>query len=198
MSSEALDRQEIRDVIDAWAICRDSGDWDGLRACWHQGAVMNATWFQGDSETFIANAKRAFDKGGPGSTHFLGGTMIALRGARATAQTKMTISSRDEVDGAECDIVCVGRFYDFFEKRGGRWAIVERQPIYEKDRLDPLDPARRPAFDKAVFNSVPEGYRHLGYAQLRRGLPVKLDMPGLRGPEVEKLYARGAAWLAGA
>jgi hypothetical protein len=26
---------------------------------------------------------------------------------------------------------------------------------------------------------------------------VKRDMPGLKGPEVEALYARGAAWLAG-
>jgi hypothetical protein len=27
---------------------------------------------------------------------------------------------------------------------------------------------------------------------------VKADMPGLKGPEVEALYARGARWLAGA
>jgi hypothetical protein len=26
---------------------------------------------------------------------------------------------------------------------------------------------------------------------------VKPDMPGLKGPEVEALYARGAQWLAG-
>jgi hypothetical protein len=26
---------------------------------------------------------------------------------------------------------------------------------------------------------------------------VKRDMPGLKGPEVEALYARGAAWLQG-
>ena len=30
-----------------------------------------------------------------------------------------------------------------------------------------------------------------------RAAPVKPDMPGLRGPEVERLYRRGAAWLAG-
>jgi hypothetical protein len=193
---ESEDRQAIRDVIEGWAIWRDSGDWDNLRTCWHDGAIMNATWFQGDSEQFIANAAKAFAKGGPGSVHFLGGTAIALRGSRAIAQTKMMISSRDDVDGAACDIVCTGRFYDFFEKRGGRWAIVERQPIYEKDRLDPLDPAKMPRFDPEVYDSIPEGYRHLGYIQVKRGLPVKRNMPGLRGPEVEALYARGKAWLA--
>ena len=196
MTMESEDRQAIRDVIEAWAIWRDSGDWDNLRTCWHDGAIMNATWFQGDSEQFIANAAKAFAKGGPGSVHFLGGTAIALRGSRAIAQTKMMISSRDEVDGAACDIVCTGRFYDFFEKRDGRWAIVERQPIYEKDRLDPLDPAKMPRFDPEVYDSIPEGYRHLGYIQVKRGLPVKRNMPGLRGPEVEALYARGKAWLA--
>ena len=40
-----------------------------------------------------------------------------------------------------CDVVCTGRFYDFLEQRDGRWGIVLRQPIYERDRLDPIDPA---------------------------------------------------------
>ena len=43
----------------------------------------------------------------------------------------------------------------------------------------------------------PEGYRHLAYLQTRIGYTVKPDMPGLDGPEVEALYARGA-WLKGA
>jgi hypothetical protein len=196
MANEFQDRQEIRDVIESWAIWRDSGDWENFRTCWHKGAIMNATWFQGDSEQFIANAAKAFDKGGPGSVHFLGGTSIALKDNHAVTQTKMMISSRDEVDGSPCDIVCTGRFFDFFEKRDGRWAIVERQPIYEKDRLDPLDPARMPKFEPELYNSIPEGYRHLGYIQVKRGLPVKQNMPGLRGPEVEALYARGREWLA--
>jgi hypothetical protein len=36
-----------------------------------------------------------------------------------------------------------GRFYDFLEKREGRWGLVLHQPIYEKDRMDPVDPAVR-------------------------------------------------------
>jgi hypothetical protein len=39
-------------------------------------------------------------------------------------------------------------------------------------------------------------YRHLAYLQSRIGYAVKADMPGLVGPEVEALYARGAGWLA--
>jgi hypothetical protein len=95
------------------------------------------------------------------------------------------------------DVVCWGRFYDFFEKRDGRWGIVRRQPIYEKDRLDPVDPSATLHLDRAVLDRFPEGYRHLGYLQHGNGFTVRLGLPGLRGPEVEKLYREGQAWLAG-
>ena len=104
---------------------------------------------------------------------------------------------RGMVDGVLCDVSCIGRFYDFFEQRDGRWAIVLRQPIYEKDRLDPVDPAATLALDPEVLARYPEGYRYLAYLQAQAGYPVKTDMPGVRGPEVERLYERGAAWLRG-
>jgi hypothetical protein len=109
----------------------------------------------------------------------------------------MTINQRAAVDGVLCDVVCIGRFYDFIEERGGRWGVVLRQPIYEKDRLDPVDPAARLQLDEALLAQFPEGYRHLAYLQAKIGFKVKRDMPGLRGPEVQRLYERGAAWLAG-
>jgi hypothetical protein len=95
------------------------------------------------------------------------------------------------------DVICWGRFYDFFEKRNDRWAIVRRQPIYEKDRLDPVDPSATLRLDSSLLAKYPEGYRHLGYLQDRNGFAVKIGLPGLRGPEVQRLYAEGNAWLAG-
>jgi hypothetical protein len=129
--------------------------------------------------------------------HFLGGSSIDVAGVRAIAQTKMTISQRVAVDGVVCDVVCTGRFYDFFERRGDVWAIVLRQPIYEKDRLDPVDPASTLTLDAALLDQFPEGYRHLAYAQTKIGFTVKRDMPTLKGAMVERLYASGATWLAG-
>ena len=72
-----------------------------------------------------------------------------------------------------------------------------RQPIYEKDRLDPVSPSARLELDPGLLARFPEGYRHLAYIQTRIGYAVKPDMPGLKGPEVERLYQRGAAWLEG-
>jgi hypothetical protein len=110
----------------------------------------------------------------------------------------MTINQRAFVDDVLSDVVCTGRFYDFFEKRDGRWAIVRRQPIYEKDRLDPVDPSAELKLNADLLAKFPEGYRHLAYLQSKNGFSVKLDLPGLRGPAVEKLYAEGKSWLSGA
>jgi hypothetical protein len=74
---------------------------------------------------------------------------------------------------------------------------VLRQPIYEKDRMDPVDPSVRLALDRTLLGRFPEGYRHLAYLQTRIGYTVNEDMPGLRGPEVEALYRSGALWLDG-
>jgi hypothetical protein len=130
--------------------------------------------------------------------HFLGGSSVELAQNRAVAQTKMTIAQRAQVHDVECDVVCTGRFYDFLEQRDGRWGFVLRQPIYERDRLDPVDPAATVSLDRGLLEQFPAGYRHLAYLQTLIGYDVKRDMPGLEGPEVESLYRDGAAWLAGA
>jgi hypothetical protein len=48
-----------------------------------------------------------------------------------------------------------------------------------------------------LLERFPAGYRHLAYLQTQIGYKVKPDMPGLTGPEVQALYARGHGWLAG-
>jgi hypothetical protein len=74
---------------------------------------------------------------------------------------------------------------------------VLRETIYEKDRLDPVDPSATLKLDKKLLGSFPEGYRHLAYLQTRIGYKVKTDMPGMEGPELDALYAKGEAWLKG-
>jgi hypothetical protein len=190
------DRLAIRDLIQDWVVWRDAGDWERFRTVWHADGRMMATWFQGTAEEFIRVSREGFERG-VSILHFLGGQSIDLAGDRAVSQTKMTISQRARVHDVLVDVVCTGRFYDFLEKQDGRWGIVLRQPIYEKDRMDPVDPAARLDLDPALLTRFPEGYRHLAYLQTQIGYAVKPDMPDLKGPEVEALYARGAAWLAG-
>jgi hypothetical protein len=193
----AADRAAIRELVENWAVWRDAGDWERFATVWHDDGYMMATWFQGPAPDFIRVSREGFERGVSTILHFLGGCSVDVAGDRAVAQTKMTISQRAELNGVVCDVVCTGRFYDFLERRDGRWGIVLRQPIYEQDRLDPVDPGARVALDPERRARFPAGYRHLAYLQTSLGFEVKPDMPGLKGPEVEALYRRGAGWLAG-
>jgi hypothetical protein len=197
MDTELHDRLTIRELVENWAVWRDAGDWDRFRTVWHADGWMMATWTQGPFEHFIQMTIEGWSRG-VSILHFLGGTSIEQKAGRAIAQTKMTISQRASVDGVVCDVVCTGRFYDFVERRDGRWGLALRQPIYEKDRIDPVDPSDTLSLDPELLIRFPEGYRHLAYLQTRIGYPVKADMPGLKGPAVEALYARGRQWLDGA
>ena len=197
MQADREEKLAIVETVNNWVLWRDAGDWERFRAVWHDDGWMTATWFQGPAEKFIEVSRAAFDQGAS-ILHFLGGSSVDLKGERAVAQTKMTISQRAAVDGVVVDVVCTGRFYDFFAKRAGRWGIVRRQPIYEKDRMDPLDPAARLVLDPELLARFPEGYRHLAYLQTRIGYTIKLDLPQLKGPVVQALYAHGRAWLDGA
>ena len=196
LKNEAL----IRQMIERWALWRDAGDWQRFATVWHPDGMMMATWFQGTYSEFIRVTREGSDKG-VSILHFLGGSAVEIAGERAIAQTKMTISQRGMVEGAEgpvlCDVLCTGRFYDFVQKHEGRWKLLHRQPIYEKDRIDPVNPAAVLTLDAARLAQLPEGYRHLAYIQLHIGYQVKLDMPMLKGPVVDELYRRGERWLAG-
>jgi hypothetical protein len=196
VNQELQDELMIRRMVERWAVWRDAGDWERFATVWHPDGVMMATWFQGPFQDFIRVTREGWDKG-VSILHFLGGSAIEVVGERAIAQTKMIISQRGLVEGVLCDVVCTGRFYDFVQKHQGQWKLLHRQPIYEKDRIDPVDPAASLELDNQALVKFPEGYRHLAYIQTRIGYTVKMDMPMLKGLGVQDLYQRGAAWLAG-
>jgi hypothetical protein len=200
MSHEMQSELEIRQMVERWAVWRDAGDWTRFATVWHPEGVMMATWFQGPFAEFIRVTQEGWSKG-VSILHFLGGTAVEVVGDRAIAQTKMTISQRGMVEGTQgpvlCDVVCTGRFYDFVTRHDGQWKLLHRQPIYEKDRIDPVDSSATLSLDPTALAAFPEGYRHLAYIQTRIGYQVKLDMPMLKGPVVEALYQRGTRWLAG-
>ncbi len=196
MDTYLLDRYALRQLVENWVIWRDAGFWDKFRTLWHEDGRMMATWTQGSVDEFIAMSKEGWAKG-VSILHFLGAHTAEINGSRAVAQTKMTISQRAKVHDVTVDVVCTGRFYDFIEFRNGKWGLVLRQPIYEKDRMDPVDPAAKLELKADQLERFPIGYRHLAYLQTEIGYQVKTDMPGLTGPEVEALYASGAKWLAG-
>jgi hypothetical protein len=197
MSDTIADRLAIRDLVENWVLWRDARRWDDFRTLWHPEGRMWATWFQGSFEDFIKVSQEGFERGAR-IHHMMGGTTIDFAGDRAIAQSKIVIYQRAPVEGVLCDVSCWGRAYDFLEKRGGAWRIVLRRHIYEKDRLDPVEPGAGVKLDPQFLAQFPEGYRHLAYLQAKVGYDVKRDLPGLQGPELEALYAQGESFLQGA
>jgi hypothetical protein len=196
MKTDIKDKLAIRELIENWVVFRDSLMWDRFRTVWHKDGQMWSTWFQGSAEDFLKVSIKGYENG-VRVTHSLGGMTIDIKGKRAIAQTKMSILQRGTVDGEACDVTCHGRFYDFLEKRKGRWGLVLRRCIYERDRIDPVDPAATLKLDKKILERFPVGYRHLAYLQVKGGFQVKPDLPGLDGHEVAALYEKGESWLKG-
>jgi hypothetical protein len=196
MKTETTDRLAIRELVENWVLWRDARQWDRFRTLWHKEGEMWATWFQGGFEDFIKVSQDGFKRGAR-IMHTLGGIGVDIKGKRAIAQCKITIVQRAAVEGVTCDVTCQGRAYDFIEKRNGRWGIVLRRYAYERDRIDPVDPSAKLVLDRKLLAQFPEGYRHLAYLQAKNGFTVKRDLPGHDGPELDALYAKGAAWLNG-
>lgn len=194
---DLLDRLAIRELVENWFVYRDNRDWEKFLTVWHEDGVMMTTWGGRTSPQGFADAAQGGYDRGDRMLHSCGPTNVQLAGDRAIAQSKLRIMQRGEVEGVLCDVTCIGRVYDFYEKRGGRWGLVLRQPIYERDFITPVDPAQTVTLDAARLAGLPDGYARLGYLQSGLGYEIKPDMPTESGPELEALVAEGERWLAG-
>jgi hypothetical protein len=197
-TTELLDQLAIRQLLENWFIHRDNRDWEKFLEVWHEDGVMMTTWGGRTSPRgFAEAAQRGYDNGDR-MLHSCGPTTVELAGDRGLAQSKLRIMQRGVVEGVLCDVTCIGRVYDFYERRNGRWGLVLRQPIYERDFIAPVDPAQTVRLDPDKIARFPVSYARLAYLQAGLGYTIKSDMPTESGPELQALLAQGAAWLAGA
>ena len=194
MPRDTADRLAIRELIENWVMWRDGRMWDRFRTLWHKDGQMWATWFQGSYEDFIRVSQEGYDRG-VRIMHTLGGMTIDIKGKRAIAQTRMAIQQRAPVEGVLCDVTCSGKFYDFLEKRRGKWGLVLRRLAYEKDRLDPVTPGKQPVLDQKLLATFPEGYRHLAYLQHKIGYRIKDECAARRALRQRRQLAEGQETL---
>ena len=196
-ASEMLDRLAIREIVDDWTILRDARLWDRWLTLYHEGGGMVTTWGGRTTAQQFAEKAEAGYRRGDRMLHSNGGTSVELAGDRAISQSKMRIMQLGPIEGVPCEVTCIGRNYDFFERRDGRWGLVLRQPIYERDMVFVADPATTTHLEREKLERFPEGYARLAYLQDELGYAIKADMPVLEGPQLEALYAQGREWLAG-
>jgi hypothetical protein len=194
ISEEAIEREEIKSVIAEWALCRDTGRWEKLRSLYAPGAMMQTTWFDGSAEEFVDRSAKGFGRTARGQ-HFIGASVINLGSSRAVAETRITLLLRTAVGQTQVDVTCHGRFFDFFQTHKARWCIYKRLPIYEKDRIDPVNPLERLDLDYERLSRFSEGYRHVAYVQSLAGADVTKGLIEPGSIEEQNLYREGAKWL---
>jgi SnoaL-like domain len=197
---EYADKSAIAELVQAWGVYRDQGKWPELRGTFTSDGHISISWFRGPFEQFVERCRANFATGQTWSRHHLFAPTVKLAKDRAVAETSVIIRVRQPFKGIPVDLTSCSRFLDRIERHAGGWLIAERAAIYERDRLDPVEPS--PAYDE-LFKAggaarFPEQYRYmafrLAHAEGRSLAPV-IYRDG--GPETADLYTRFSDWLAG-
>jgi hypothetical protein len=197
--SDTDDRQAITDLLFRWAHARDYGDWDALLGCFHDDAVMRINFAQGPVRDYVERAlKDIGDRGGRYlSKHLVNNPLIEIKGDRATSVIHATLHVRRMVGGIEADLESWMRFFDLLERRAGRWGIVKRTGVYEKDRMSAVDPAGFPPgfWDGIELAQFPPAKRFLAFAQVKNGGAPRFDFVSAFTPEEDAVKQEARAWL---
>jgi len=196
----AADKFAIAELIQTWGVCRDQGKWNELRGTFTSDGHISVSWFRGPFEQFVERCRANFSAGNSWSRHHLFTPTIKFGNDRAVVETPVIIRVRQKFNGVEVDLTSCSRFLDRVVRHAGGWLIAERAAIYERDRLDPVEPSS--AFD-ALFAAAetahyPEQYRYMAFRIAHaqgRTLASVVYRDG--GVETADLYARYSAWLAG-
>src|SRR3982074_2042359 len=159
---DTADKHACAELIQAWGLYRDQGKWPELLATFTPDGEIAVSLFSGSFRAFVDRCRESFDKGVRSKHHIFPAT-VRLAGDRALGETNIVIHVRQAIGGVPADMTSHARFLDRLDRRDGRWAILERAAIYERDRLDPVMPSE--AFDqlfKASDLSIyPEDYRYM-------------------------------------
>jgi hypothetical protein len=194
------DKCAIAELIQAWGVYRDQGKWQELRGSFTPGGFISISWFRGPFEQFVERCRESFEAGHNWSRHHLFAPAIKIEQDRAVAETPVIIRVRQKFEGVEVDLTSCSRFLDRLERRGDGWLIAERAAIYERDRLDPVEPSVKfdALFEAASTAHYPEQYRYMAFRLAHaRGRTLAPVIYRDRGPETADLYARFSGWLIG-
>jgi hypothetical protein len=196
---DATDKAACAELVQAWGLARDQARWDDLAAIFHPGGEIAVSWFRGPYPEFVAHCRRNHGTGTL-AKHLLWPARVTVGGARALSETNVAILVRQVIAGVAVDLTSHGRFLDRLERRAGDWRMVERATVYEKDRLDPVEPSA--AFDELMAGGdaakYPAPYRYMAFRVHAAGRALAEPVHYDGRAETEDLKRRYAEWLKGA
>jgi hypothetical protein len=186
-------------VLQVWAYSRDQGDWDALRACFHDDATITVSWYSGPASGFVDRSMAMGKERRPEerSKHLLGNMRATVGGNRAVLEADTVITVREFIDGHLFDFASHARFFHLMEKRQAVWRIFKADCIYEKDRLEPVIPGSVPAsfYDQVDLSGPDSGFAFMRFRQTKKGRTIPAGLPLAGSPEEAKLRDAARRWL---
>ncbi len=200
LSALTEDEHQIASLLIRWGHARDSDDWETLAECFHNDATIHISWISGLATDFVARSRSMATARKPGEhiKHVISGPWPRVNRDRALSWCHANLYIRTTIDGYEFDLESWIRFCDLLEKRDGCWRIVKRTGVYEKDRMEPVDPRGVPTafFVDMNLSAFPAAAKFLCYSLLRRGLSPSTDIISVYSDEERALKKEGEVWLA--
>ena len=199
---ESIDRSEIANLISKSIISRDSGLWDELAACYHSEAEFTSSWWKGKPSDFFKVASEKLEasrRQGGEQKHVTSNHWIEINGDRATAESDLILFMRSLINGVELDIATWSRRFQLFAREKGEWKIFRRWVIYERDRMDPVDPTVAPQsyYDAEALAKYPKQLRFHLWRNEMLGSPPEKNIV-LRGSAQEDAAREEARkWMQG-
>jgi SnoaL-like domain len=200
LSTLIEDECQIASLLIRWGHARDSDDWDTLAGCFHEDATIHISWMSGLAKDFIARSRAMATARKPGDhvKHLIAGPWIRVSRDRAFSRCHANLYIRTTIDGHEFDLQAWARFFDLLERRDGVWRIVKRTAVYEKDRMEPVDPRGVPEdfFADMDLSAFPASAKFLCYSLHRGGHTPLPDIISVYSDEERALREEGEVWLA--
>ena len=133
-----LDKQSIAEVLYRRARAGDRADAELAHSCYHPGATERHGQFDGLATEFIDVV--SFTRPKPGSPvkgmfHLITNILIDFADADHAFAESYHVAWVQMTDGNDASIG--GRYFDRFELRDDRWAIVHRDVIFDWSRVEP-------------------------------------------------------------
>jgi hypothetical protein len=127
-----LAEREIERVLLRYCRGIDRLDEELIRSVYHDGATDDHGVYQGDGKAFAAFIVPMLRDAYRSTTHAIHNCQIDVDGDRADAET-YCVAYHERVDevGERCLDVFACRYVDRFERRDGRWAIVQRVVVHD-------------------------------------------------------------------
>lgn len=124
-----LDRQDILDVVTRYCRGVDRFDKELALSAFHEDAMIDQSVFVGGPEEFWDFARNMHGTYHDMTQHYVANHVCDITGDVAHAETYFFYAALNK-QGAPFSLMG-GRYVDKLEKRGGRWAISERNMFGE-------------------------------------------------------------------